>query len=757
MSGFKFSSRNASKQTFYKHHPVIVWGCLILFGLLILAFIGIVFTSTPQSQPQAFTAIVAKGPIAGATVSVYELKDDGTKGNLLLGSMTSDASGSVDFSVLKELPQRILVESSGGTYRDEVTGAQVQLSSNDVIRSVLPAGIRQAAVTPFTNMAAALATALMQQGISAGDAVTQANIVIAQQYQLQSVLEVVPVAANDPTAMKVANLEERKYSALLAGLDQEAHNMNVRPIDLAQAIANDWSDGIVDGKTNGNPITVNDLSGNPVQITANTGLLDLQTAANIFLAGTSDATKLNDMHISLNPVRADTTFAITTTALPVWESGKSGAFTITASGGTPPYIWSLKQGSALPNGFTLSKDGILSGKSTLSLGTTRSISPPFIITVSDSSSPANTREIELRITTVQSAPQLTLTTARCMADRRCSAQVATATGGTPPYYFKSDTFRVGAPPIGMMIDLNGYLTGTPKVQGTYTFGVCVVDMVGGSSCGTTNVYVAEAIPGAGIANLTLFWAGTGSGSLGWSSGSILSKDCGTTDSGIYWCILPYRLGAKVTITNEPDDESTFDGWSGECAGTDECIVTLDKDKTVVVNFKSKSETWTGKIIGTFLEEGCAWCEKGTLGINLDVSMTFSDSLVAALRGNSSDQYYSPANGYGYVSGTSSVAKAPVSNTADCTCQITGGSVTNIPVDVGSYMDKGKATISIFSSNMTYAIAVGGLTHDCPNDFLTHPVSEYGVTMVPTSITNTVIKGNLDDDEDHSGTFTLTKK
>jgi hypothetical protein len=283
-----------SKQPFYKHHPIIFWGSLSLFVFFcILVFIGMVaFINTSNSQPQVFTAIVAMGPISDATVNVYELRDDGTKGNLIIGSLTSDASGRVDISLPAESPKRLLVESSGGTYRDEATGTLTQLSNNDVIHAVLPAGIRQVAVTPFTNMAASLATTWMQQGVSAGDAVMQANIAVAQQYQLQSILEVVPVAANDPNAVTAANLEERKYSALLAGFAQEAHNMNVRPIDLAQALANDWSDGIVDGTVNGNPITVNDLSGNPLQLTVDTGIGDLQTSSNTFLASTQDATKL---------------------------------------------------------------------------------------------------------------------------------------------------------------------------------------------------------------------------------------------------------------------------------------------------------------------------------------------------------------------------------------------------------------------------------------------------------------------------------
>lgn len=64
-----------------------------------------------------------------------------------------------------------------------------------------------------------------------------------------------------------------------------------------------------------------------------------------------------------------------------------------------------------------------------------------------------------------------------------------ASGGTAPYHYQSDSFATGAPPIGMLVDLNGKLTGTPRVAGTYTFGVCAVDLGGSSSCKTTSIIV----------------------------------------------------------------------------------------------------------------------------------------------------------------------------------------------------------------------------------------------------------------------------
>jgi len=52
-----------------------------------------------------------------------------------------------------------------------------------------------------------------------------------------------------------------------------------------------------------------------------------------------------------------------------------------------------------------------------------------------------------------------------------------ATGGLPPYHYQLET-GWGFPPQGVILDTNGKLSGTPKIAGSYTFGVSVIDTAG---------------------------------------------------------------------------------------------------------------------------------------------------------------------------------------------------------------------------------------------------------------------------------------
>jgi len=88
-----------------------------------------------------------------------------------------------------------------------------------------------------------------------------------------------------------------------------------------------------------------------------------------------------------------------------------------------------------------------------------------------------------------------------------SQPAATASGGTPPYHYQLDTLANGAPPLGMAIDLNGNLTGTPSTTytttRTFTFGVCVADIVATIKCAQTSVTVR---PPAPVANGSVTWS-----------------------------------------------------------------------------------------------------------------------------------------------------------------------------------------------------------------------------------------------------------
>lgn len=66
-------------------------------------------------------------------------------------------------------------------------------------------------------------------------------------------------------------------------------------------------------------------------------------------------------------------------------------------------------------------------------------------------------------------------------------------GGTAPYRYKAGLLDDGAPPLGMIVNPNGNLTGTASVAGLYDFTVCAVDATGQtSSCEPTSLTVLPA-------------------------------------------------------------------------------------------------------------------------------------------------------------------------------------------------------------------------------------------------------------------------
>jgi hypothetical protein len=66
-------------------------------------------------------------------------------------------------------------------------------------------------------------------------------------------------------------------------------------------------------------------------------------------------------------------------------------------------------------------------------------------------------------------------------------------GGNPPYHFVLDPMG-GFPPIGLVVDANGVLRGTPKGTIASTFRVCAVDLSAAQSCETITVQPQPALP-----------------------------------------------------------------------------------------------------------------------------------------------------------------------------------------------------------------------------------------------------------------------
>ncbi len=155
---------------------------------------------------------------------------------------------------------------------------------------------------------------------------------------------------------------------------------------------------------------------------------------------------------------------IATSTLPIGTVGSTYSYSIPASGGTPPYVWSLSSGT-LPAGLGLTTKGNIHGTPVASGATT------FSIAVQDSEAvPASTAatfsltvESELVVTSI-SLPAATI-------DVNYTANLAAA-GGTVPYAW---SLQEGNLPPGMNFSAGGVISGTPSATGSWMFTVQVTD------------------------------------------------------------------------------------------------------------------------------------------------------------------------------------------------------------------------------------------------------------------------------------------
>jgi hypothetical protein len=257
--------------------------------------------------------------------------------------------------------------------------------------------------------------------------------------------------------------------------------------------------------------------------------------------------------------------------LPAAITGHDYEYQLMARGGFPPYTCGLRVQnadstlSALPQWLQLDNNCVLRGQVPLFAGgTTMSISQPFTVSMCDRTGTCSV--FELRLTTVGKAPQIVTETTTCFVNEPCRFGIATASGGVPPYYYRSDYLRHGAPPMGTIVDLNGDISGTPSRTGTYNVGVCVIDLIGAYSCDTATVIV---IPRE--VRLYIYKSGDGSGKI---------------NVNPYSDGLVYPYGTVVTVSGRPDAGSTFVGWQGICeeAGTHDCSITMTGDRKVTAEF-----------------------------------------------------------------------------------------------------------------------------------------------------------------------------
>jgi hypothetical protein len=157
---------------------------------------------------------------------------------------------------------------------------------------------------------------------------------------------------------------------------------------------------------------------------------------------------------------------VSPTTLPAAILGTPYSQTITATGGTAPYLFSVTAG-ILPPALTLTPAGLLSGIPNL-LGNFS-----FTIIAVDAAGCPGSRDYVIPVGP-PACPVITVLPASLPAGVVGTAynQLITATGGAAPYVF---TVTAGAPPTGLSLSSTGALTGTPSAVGTFAFTVTATD------------------------------------------------------------------------------------------------------------------------------------------------------------------------------------------------------------------------------------------------------------------------------------------
>jgi large repetitive protein len=218
--------------------------------------------------------------------------------------------------------------------------------------------------------------------------------------------------------------------------------------------------------------------------------------------------------------------------------------TLSATGGTTPYSWSLISGS-LPAGLSLSAGGVISGTPTAQGPS------DFAVQVEDASGTKTNASMTITINTAGSGLTLTMATLPNGIVGVSYSTTIGVSGGTAPY---SCLQTGGALPPGLTLTADCVVSGTPTTVGAYTLQVKASD----SGSPTLTVTGPETINVVGSSSLALVPPPNGTagvpytGDIGVSGGTpgyTCSVVSGTLPAGL-------TLGAGCAITGTPTTPGT---------------------------------------------------------------------------------------------------------------------------------------------------------------------------------------------------------
>ncbi len=195
---------------------------------------------------------------------------------------------------------------------------------------------------------------------------------------------------------------------------------------------------------------------------------------------------------------------------------------IVVTGGLQPYTYTITGGS-LPPGLSMNSSGVVSGTPT-ALG-----SSSFIVTVADSQTPVQARNIASFTITVVSQVTLPSATLPNATIGVAYNATITASGGISPYTYALAQGSAALPP-GLTLNSSGTISGTPTGPvGTTSFTVQVTDFDTGTATQTFSITVAGKLAG------TFAFSFNGYNSQGqafYMAGSFVTDGAGNVTGGV---------------------------------------------------------------------------------------------------------------------------------------------------------------------------------------------------------------------------------
>jgi hypothetical protein len=150
---------------------------LLAISPIILALAACGNDDTPVITSTSLSGQVVKGPVSASSVCVYAVNAGVKATSTLVPCVTSDAAGNYSFSSISYTGDMV-VEATGGTYKDEATAATVALSTPLKTMVIAQGGSTSGMVTPLTTIALSTSSNLTNAafGQAAANVAAQAGL-----------------------------------------------------------------------------------------------------------------------------------------------------------------------------------------------------------------------------------------------------------------------------------------------------------------------------------------------------------------------------------------------------------------------------------------------------------------------------------------------------------------------------------------------------------------------------------------------------